>query len=136
MTARHTKIDEVQNQEPETHSNESEAAGFLDRIGKSLSLSANVSTIFGHAVNSEGVTIIPVAKAAYGFGGGGGTQQGQSGGGGGGGVRVAPMGYIEIKDGSAKFHAIRDPLTLLPALAAGSAIALMAVRWIAKLLRD
>src|SRR5215216_6879412 len=76
----------------------------LERIGQTVGDKANVSTVFGDPVEREGVTVIPVAKARFGFGGGGGSgaREGQEvsgggGGGGGGGAYVSPVGYIEVR---------------------------------------
>src|SRR4029453_15935495 len=44
----------------------------LERVGQTVGERAHVSTIFGEAVEREGVTVIPVAKARFGLGGGGG----------------------------------------------------------------
>jgi len=43
----------------------------LERIGETVGQRAQVSTIFGEPVQRERVTVIPVAKARFGFGGGG-----------------------------------------------------------------
>jgi uncharacterized spore protein YtfJ len=103
----------------------------LERIGETVGRKADASTIFGEPVQREGVTVIPVAKARFGFGGGGGSgaregdQGGEgSGGGGGGGVAVAPIGYIEVHDGSAEFKRIRTPNDILALVAAASFVAL------------
>jgi uncharacterized spore protein YtfJ len=104
----------------------------LDRIGQTVGQRAQAGTIFGEAVEREGVTVIPVAKARFGFGGGGGSgtrggdDQG-SGGGGGGGVVVSPIGYIEVRDGGSRFKRISTPMDLL-ALVAAAAIAGTALR--------
>ena len=75
----------------------------LQRIGQTVGDKANVSTVFGDPVERAGITVIPVAKARFGFGGGGGggARGGQegSGGGGGGGAVVSPVGYIEVRRG-------------------------------------
>jgi uncharacterized spore protein YtfJ len=75
----------------------------LERIGQTVGQRAQASTIFVEAVEREGVTVIPVARARFGFGGGGGGgtlgEEGQgSGGGGGDSVAVSPIGYIELRD--------------------------------------
>ena len=58
----------------------------------------------------DGVKVIPVAKARWGFGGGGGSRDaGGEGSGGGGGVWVSPVGYIEMKDGDSRFRPIQGP---------------------------
>jgi len=82
----------------------------LERVAKTIGEKAMVSTVFGEPVEREGITVIPVAKARFGFGGGGGVggREGQegSGGGGGGGAAVSPLGYIEVRDGTARFRRI------------------------------
>jgi len=102
----------------------------LRRIGETVGDHATVSTIFGDPVEREGITVIPVARARFGFGGGGGAGAGAgegSGGGGGGGVSVTPVGYIEVRDGTARFKRILGPSDLL-ALFAGASLAALAVR--------
>jgi uncharacterized spore protein YtfJ len=103
----------------------------LRRIGQTVGDKANVSAVFGEPVEREGITVIPVAKSRFGFGGGGGAgvgggQEG-SGGGGGGGALVSPVGYIEVRDGNARFKRISSPVDLL-ALVATAALAALAVR--------
>lgn len=105
------------------------AAEVLERLAEKLGSKASVSAVFGDPVRCEGVTIIPVARTGFGFGAGigRGRRSGElaQGGGGGGGGSAAPIGYIEVKDGTAVFKPIRDPLVdvLVPlaALIAGSA---------------
>jgi uncharacterized spore protein YtfJ len=106
----------------------------LQQIGETVGGKANVSTVFGDAVEREGITVIPVARARFGFGGGGGGARGSeegSGGGGGGGVSVSPVGYIELRDGSATFKRISSPVDLLALVAAGSLAALAVKRLLA-----
>jgi uncharacterized spore protein YtfJ len=103
----------------------------LERIGQTVGERAHVSTIFGEAVEREGVTVIPVAKARFGFGGGGGSgsREGDegSGGGGGGGVAVGPIGYIEVRDSGAEFKRISSPTDTL-ALVAAASLAVLTVK--------
>jgi len=108
---------------------------FLDSLAQRLGGSANAATIFGAPVERGDVTVIPVARAVYGFGGGSGTRSGEEGSGGGGGVRVAPVGYIEIRSGVALYKPIRDWAVLIPLLAAGGVLTLVAARGIARSLR-
>jgi uncharacterized spore protein YtfJ len=111
------------------------ASELLERIGQTVGQRAQASTIFGEAVEREGVTVIPVAKARFGFGGGGGGgtlgEEGQGsgggGGGGGGGVAVSPIGYIELLDHGSQFIRIRTPIDLVALVAAG-AVAAISVR--------
>jgi len=106
----------------------------LERIGQTVGQRAQVSTVFGEPVQREGVTVIPVAKTRFGFGGGGGGGSGSregdegSGGGGGGGAAVSPIGYIEVRDGSAAFKRLFTPTDLLAIVAAASLGALAVKR--------
>jgi uncharacterized spore protein YtfJ len=106
---------------------------FLEGLAQRLSGTATAATVFGAPVERGDVTVIPVARAAYGFGGGSGTRSGEEGSGGGGGVRAAPVGYIEIRPGVVLYRPIRDWAVLLPALAAGAVLTLVAARGIARL---
>ncbi len=112
-----------------------EQSGVVEKLAHELGVTANATTIYSAPVERDGVTVIPVGQVAYGFGGGGGQEDGQRGSGGGGGVRVSPVGYIEIKDGSADFHTIITPRALLAALAAGTGLGIMAIYSISKLFR-
>lgn len=107
----------------------------LDGLAQRLGGTANAATIFGAPVERGDVTVIPVAKVAYAFGGGSGIRSGEEGSGGGGGVRVTPVGYIEIRPEAVLYRPIRDWAVLIPALAAGGLLTLVAARRIARLLR-
>ena len=104
----------------------------LEQIGQTVGQKANVSSVFGEPIEREGLTVIPVAKARFGFGGGGGSgsREGDEGGGGGGGggALVSPIGYIELHDGSAEFRRISTPVDFLALLAAASVIAVAVKR--------
>jgi len=104
----------------------------LERIGETVGARAQVSAVFGEPVQRDGLTVIPVAKARFGFGGGGGSgsREGDegSGGGGGGGAAVSPIGYIEVRDGSAAFKRISTPTDLLALVTAASIAALTVKR--------
>lgn len=87
---------------------------FLDRLGP--------DAVFGKAVESDGITVIPVAEVRTGFGFGFGegrnrideaTDDHEGGGGGGGaGARITPRGYIRISNGEVKYEPIVDIRTL------------------------
>ncbi|WP_340377067.1 spore germination protein GerW family protein [Streptomyces sp. SS7] len=104
------------------------AATLLERLADRLGGKASVTVVYGEPVVCEGITVIPVAKVGFGFGGGAGRESGAArtaeGGGGGGGVEAKPLGFIEIKDGTATFKPIRDPwvdvVVPLAALVAGT----------------
>jgi hypothetical protein len=74
---------------------------------------------------ADEITVIPVAKVAYGFGGGRGQGSGGDGSGGGGGIRVSPVGYIEMRNGGAAYKPIRNWAELIPAIAAGGLLMLL-----------
>jgi uncharacterized spore protein YtfJ len=105
----------------------------LGRIGQALGQRAQAGTVFGEAVEREGITVIPVAKARFGFGGGAGgagVRAGKdegSGGGGGGGIAVTPIGYIEVRDHNSEFKRIKTQMDVL-AFAAAASIAAIALR--------
>ncbi len=85
-------------------------AGVKDALGERLS----AQTAYGDPVEVDGVTVIPVARVALGFGAGGGvgeakhSENGEDapqpvGGGGGGGGAVQPLGFIEITSTGARW---------------------------------
>ena len=83
-------------------------ADFVARLAERVGARAGVAGLFGDPVEKDGVTVIPVARAMWGFGGGiappgGGGDEGA---GGGGGVIAAPAGYISIVDGRAEYRPI------------------------------
>jgi uncharacterized spore protein YtfJ len=101
---------------------EAEAGAADDRFSKlveALGGTASAQAVFGTAVEKDGVTIVPVARVRYGVGGGGGRGPGrrkrdagdgeQVGYGQGGGLQAAPVGYIELRDGRARYKRIADP---------------------------
>ena len=87
---------------------------FIGTIAEKLGAVARAATVFGEPVERDGITVIPVAKARWGFGGGAGQRKDEGAGGkqedgagGGGGVQVTPVGFIEIKNHEANFRPIR-----------------------------
>ncbi|HEX6116224.1 MAG TPA: spore germination protein GerW family protein [Solirubrobacterales bacterium] len=100
------------------------AGDFVERLAQRMSGAARAEAVFGDVVERGGVSVIPVARAMWGFGGGGGVGDGEEGSGGGGGGLVRPIGFIEIRGGEASFRRIRDPR---PPLIAAAAVLLAAV---------
>jgi uncharacterized spore protein YtfJ len=87
---------------------------FIGTMAEKLGAVARAATVFGEPVERDGITVIPVAKARWGFGGGAGQRKDEGAGGkhedgagGGGGVQVTPVGFIEIKNQEANFRPIR-----------------------------
>jgi uncharacterized spore protein YtfJ len=102
---------------------------FVQRLAKRVGLSARASAVFGDPVEQKRVTVIPVAKARWGVGGGSGGRPGEEGSGGGGGSIVTPIGFIEVREGEARFVRIRDlRLTALRLGVIGATIAWLARR--------
>ncbi|HYG65109.1 MAG TPA: spore germination protein GerW family protein [Thermoanaerobaculia bacterium] len=103
----------------------------FERLADHLSYTGRATTVFGEAIERDGVTVIPVAKAKWALGGGGGHRRpgNQEGMGGGGAVNVAPVGYIEIRNGESRFRPIWDPVTTFAAsVAAGAALVFLLSR--------
>ena len=74
----------------------------------------DVDTVVGSPFNTpDGITIIPVSKVSYAFGGGGGDypvkDKGGFGGGSGAGVKIDPIGFLVVKDGSVRMLNITPP---------------------------
>jgi uncharacterized spore protein YtfJ len=102
---------------------EAEAGVADDRLSKlveALGGTASAQAVFGTPIEKDGVTIVPVASVRYGAGGGGGHRgpgpkkresgdPNQVGYGHGGGVQAAPVGYIELRGGEARYRRIADP---------------------------
>jgi uncharacterized spore protein YtfJ len=90
------------------------AATLLERLAERLGGQAGAAAVYGAPVERDGVTVIPVAKVTWGLGVRGATKttSEDSEPRGGGGVMVAPLGYIEIARGEARFRPIRDPMML------------------------
>ncbi|MFD2512237.1 spore germination protein GerW family protein [Pontibacter locisalis] len=111
---------------------------FVERLAEKLGTAANSTTIYGEPVEREAVTVIPVSKATFGFGGGEGTgKEGNgAGSGGGGGMVLAPVGYIEIKDGETRFRTIRDPQTVVKIVAIGSFALMMTTKSIVSIFKN
>lgn len=109
------------------------ADSFIGTMAEKLGAVARAATVFGEPVEREGITVIPVAKARWGFGGGAGQRKDESAGGkkedgagGGGGIQVTPVGFIEITNSQANFRPIR---TVSPAwIIMGSIFSLLLLR--------
>jgi len=102
------------------------AANFIGGMAEKLGAAAQAATIFGDPIERDGVTVIPVAKARWGFGGGAGSRKEEDGAGGGGGAQVTPVGFIELKNGEAEFRPIKT--VSLPWAIAGSLASLFILR--------
>lgn len=92
----------------ETLTGSGTAEGFIGSLAERVGATARAATIFGEPVERDGVTVIPVARARWGFGGGAGKRKDEDGAGGGGGMQVTPVGFIELRNGEADFRPIRN----------------------------
>lgn len=91
-----------------------DGSGGIVRLAEKLGGSAGADAVFGTPVERAGVTVIPVARVRWGVGGGSGRRKDEDGEGfgGGGGVQASPLGFIEVRDGSAEYKRVHDPLRL------------------------
>ena len=78
----------------------------------------DVNSVVGEPITTpDGVTIIPVSKVSVGFGGGGSDfvsknankQDNPFGGGAGGGVKITPIAFLIVKDGSVRMLPVAAP---------------------------
>jgi uncharacterized spore protein YtfJ len=89
----------------------------VDEIVTTAKDTLTVKRIYGEPYQHDGVTVIPVASVAGGFGGGAGTdEKGQNGEGGGFGMSGRPAGLYVIKGGDVSWRPAVDPARLLSIL--------------------
>lgn len=78
----------------------------------------DVNSVVGEPITTpDGVTIVPISKVSIGFGGGGSDfvsknlnkQENPFGGGAGGGVKISPVAFLIIKDGSVRMLPVAAP---------------------------
>ncbi len=77
----------------------------------------DVNSVVGEPITAGDVTIIPISKVSVGFAGGGSDfvsknankQENPFGGGAGGGVKVTPIAFLVIKDGSVRMLPVAAP---------------------------
>ena len=83
----------------------------------------DVNSVVGTPITTpDGVTIIPISRVSIGFGGGGSDfvsqnvnkQENPFGGGCGGGVKINPVGFLIIKDGSVRMLPVAAPANTTP----------------------
>jgi uncharacterized spore protein YtfJ len=108
-----------------------EPATFVERLAKTIGATARASTVFGEPVIRGEITVIPVARARWGFGGGGGQRGEERGRGGGGGVILQPVGFIEISSSGAEFRRIRST-PIAPVAVLSASVGLLLFRWLLK----
>ncbi len=68
---------------------------------------ADARMVYGDPVTQDGVTVVPVAQVRWGFGIGSGFKDAPMRTGGGGAV-ATPVGYLELRDGTCRYVALRS----------------------------
>lgn len=85
----------------------------LDNTISKIREMVDVNSVIGNPITTpDGVTIIPVSKVSVGFGGGGSdytSNKDAFGGGAGGGVKVTPICFLIVKDGSVRMMPVAAP---------------------------
>ena len=85
----------------------------LDKTIAKIRDMVDVNSVIGTPITTpDGVTIIPVSKVSVGFGGGGSdftSNKDAFGGGAGGGVKVTPICFLIVKDGSVRMMPVAAP---------------------------
>ncbi len=103
----------------------------LGQLYDKMQGSANAAEVFAPPQRHNGLVIIPVASVGWRFGSGTGTRrqkeqkEAQGGIGVGGGLSVSPVGFIEVKEGTARFRPIFALETILKMQIAAGLIALV-----------
>ncbi len=116
-------------------------AEVLEQLYDKMEGTANAAVAFAPPQKHDDLVVIPVARVGWRFGGGTGTrrqkeQRGAQGGIGVGGVlSVSPVGFIEVKKGTARFRPIFMPDTLLKMQVVGGLIVLGMIRGLGPLFR-
>jgi uncharacterized spore protein YtfJ len=112
----------------------------LEQLHKKMEGTANAAVAFAPPQEHDGLMVIPVARVGWRFGSGTGTrrqieQRGAQGGiGVGGAVSVSPVGFIEVKEGTARFRPIYTPDMMLKMQVVGGLIALAIIRGLGSVL--
>lgn len=88
-------------------------AEFLQASMSKLKEMVDVNTVVGEPITTlDGVTLVPVSRVSFGFGHGGGDlvkQRSGFAGGGGAGIRIEPIGFLIVKEGSVRMLNILPP---------------------------
>ena len=116
-------------------------AEVLEQLYDKMEGTANAAVAFAPPQRHNDLVVIPVASVGWRFGSGTGTrrqkeQRGAQGGiGVGGALSVSPVGFIEVKEGTARFRPIFTPDTILKMQIVGGLIALGMIRGLGSLFR-
>jgi uncharacterized spore protein YtfJ len=96
----------------------------LEELARRIGETASVQFVFGNPVERDGVTVIPVAQASWGFEHGG-SKDGRTPGSNGGGATVRPVGFIELSGGKARYRPILDWMAAVVVGLAGLALGIL-----------
>ncbi len=116
-------------------------AEVLEQLYDKMQGTANAAVAFAPPQKHDDLMVIPVASVGWKFGSGTGTsrqkeqREAQKGMGVGGTLSVSPVGFIEVKEGTARFRPIFTPDTLLKMQIVGGLIALGMIRGLGSLVR-
>ena len=116
-------------------------AEVFEQLYDKMEGTAKAAVAFAPPQEHDGLMIIPVASVGWRFGSGTGTRrqkeqrEAQGGIGVGGAMSVSPVGFIEVKEGTARFRPILTPDTMLKMQIVGGLIALGMIRGLGSLLR-
>ncbi len=115
-------------------------ASFLTRLIDRVTHGANARMIYGEPVERDGVVVIPVGKLRWALGGGEGRdgveESSGSGSGGGGGISMSPVGFIEIKDGEARFKPVFDPALIVQIILVSAFALVLLQRGVSGIIRE
>ena len=84
----------------------------MDTTVEKIRRLTDTNTIIGSPIiTPDGITVIPVSRVSFGFatGGGSGKRNASFTGANGGGVKVEPIGFFVIKDGSCRMISVSPP---------------------------
>ena len=113
----------------------------LEKLYDKMENTATAAVAFAPSQRHNDLVVIPVANVGWRFGSGSGTRrqkeesQAQKGMGVGGTLSVSPVGFIEVKEGTAKFRPIFTPNAILKMQIVGGLIALGMIRGLGSLPR-
>jgi uncharacterized spore protein YtfJ len=116
-------------------------AEVLEQLYDKMEGTANAAVAFAAPQKHDDLMVIPVASVGWRFGSGTGMsrqkeqREAQRGMGVGGTLSVSPVGFIEVKEGTARFRPIFTPDTLLKMQIVGGLIALGMIRGLSSLFK-
>jgi uncharacterized spore protein YtfJ len=126
--------------QPERAYSEQYAEAF-EQLYDKMAGTANAAVAFATPQKHDDLTVIPVASVGWKFGSGTGTRrakeqrEAQRGMGVGGAMSVSPVGFIEVKEGTARFRPIFTPDAIMKMLIVAGLIALGMIRGLGSLPR-